>query len=106
MKLPRGLVVIVTIAVSLAVSALFLASAGVNVGAAARSMVAGSFGSSYAIFSATLVRSVPLILTGLAVAWAFTAGVFNIGVEGQFLVGASAATAVGLALPHGGLWTA
>src|SRR5438128_6469766 len=65
----------------------------------------GSFGSSYSIFSATLVRSVPLILAGLAVAWAFAAGVFNIGVEGQFLVGASAATAVALALPRGGIAT-
>jgi ABC-type uncharacterized transport system permease subunit len=46
-----------------------------------------------------------LILTGLAVAWAFAAGVFNIGVEGQFLVGASAATAVALHLPELGLFT-
>src|SRR5438128_8386247 len=65
----------------------------------------GSFGSSYSIFSATLVRSVPLILTGLAVAWAFSAGVFNIGVEGQFLLGASAATAVALQLPRLGMLT-
>src|SRR6185295_18999202 len=87
------------------IAALFLWVSGVNVGAAGQAFVRGAFGSRYAIFSATLVRSVPLILTGLAVAWAFTAGVFNIGVEGQFLVGASAATAVSLQLPRLGLLT-
>ncbi|HEX6047773.1 MAG TPA: ABC transporter permease [Gemmatimonadaceae bacterium] len=57
----------------------------------------GSLGSQYAVFSATLVRATPLILTGLAVALAFTAGVMNIGAEGQLLVGGAAATAIGLA---------
>lgn len=56
----------------------------------------GSIGSSYALTSGTLVRATPLILTGLSVALAFRAGVFNIGSEGQLLVGAAAATAVGL----------
>lgn len=51
----------------------------------------GSLGSEYAILSATLVRATPLILTGLAVAIAFRAGVLNIGAEGQFLAGATAA---------------
>jgi simple sugar transport system permease protein len=88
-----------------ATAALFLATTGIDVLAAGHAFVQGAFGSSYAVFSATLVRSVPLILTGLAVAWAFNAGVFNIGVEGQFLVGASVATAIALAFPHLGLVT-
>ncbi len=54
----------------------------------------GAFGSSYAIWSATLVRSAPLLLLGLGVALAFRAGVLNIGAEGQFLLGAISATAV------------
>lgn len=54
----------------------------------------GSFGSAYAFWSATLVRATPLTLLGLAVALAFRSGVMNIGAEGQFLAGASAATAV------------
>ena len=66
----------------------------------------GSFGSWYSITSATLVRSIPLMLTGGAVAVAFRAGVFNIGAEGQLLAGAAAATAVALALPQGGMATA
>ncbi len=40
----------------------------------------------------------PLILTGLAVALAFRTGLFNIGVEGQFIVGQLAAVIVGLKL--------
>ena len=81
----------------------FVSIAGGNVQTAASSLVRGALGSEYAVFSATLVRAVPLILTGLAVAWAFAAGVFNIGVEGQFLVGASAATATALAFRSGGV---
>jgi general nucleoside transport system permease protein len=104
--MPRWLLVAATVITVLMIAALFLAVSGVNVGAAGAAFANGAFGSPYAVFSATLVRSVPLILTGLAVAWAFTAGVFNIGVEGQFLVGASAATAVALQFPGLGLLTA
>jgi simple sugar transport system permease protein len=45
-----------------------------------------------------LVRATPLILTGLAVTLAFKGGVFNIGAEGQLLVGAAASIAVSLSL--------
>ena len=68
---------------------------------ALRALVAfwsGSFGSGYAFASATLVRAIPLILAGLAVALAFRGGVLNIGAEGQLLVGAAAASAVTLQL--------
>lgn len=65
----------------------------------------GSVGSWYAITSATLVRAIPLMLTGTAVAIAFRAGVFNIGAEGQLLAGAAGATAIALALPGGGAMT-
>ncbi len=43
-----------------------------------------------------LVRATPLIIAGLAVAFAFRGGVFNIGAEGQLLVGATAGTAMSL----------
>ncbi|MEO7083883.1 MAG: ABC transporter permease [Gemmatimonadaceae bacterium] len=64
---------------------------------AIHALFSGAFGSWYAFGSGTLVRATPLILTGLAVAVAFRAGVFNIGAEGQFLIGASSGTAVALA---------
>jgi general nucleoside transport system permease protein len=63
---------------------------------AAAALLNGAVGSWYAIGSGTLVRATPLVLTGLAVAIAFRGGVFNVGAEGQFLVGATAATAVAL----------
>jgi len=60
----------------------------------------GAFGSSYAIWSATLVRATPLLLVGLAVALAFRAGVLNIGAEGQLVLGAISASGVALAFGH------
>jgi simple sugar transport system permease protein len=54
-------------------------------------------GAELALVTDSLVRSTPLIIAGLAVALAFRSGVFNIGAEGQLLVGAIAATAVSLA---------
>jgi len=44
----------------------------------------------------TLVATAPLILTGLAVAIPFHAGLFNIGGEGQFLMGALFGTVIGI----------
>jgi general nucleoside transport system permease protein len=43
----------------------------------------------------TLLLTTPLILTGLAVAFAFRAGLFNIGGNGQYIVGSVAAVWVG-----------
>ena len=48
-------------------------------------------------FSETLVAATPLILTGLSVALAFKAGLFNIGAQGQFIAGAIGASWVGFA---------
>ena len=48
--------------------------------------------------SATVVAATPLLFTGLAAAVAFRMGVFNIGGEGQFVMGAVGASGVGLAL--------
>lgn len=52
-------------------------------------LIGGSVGSRFAL-EGTLLKSVPLLLTGLSVALAFRAGVWNIGAEGQFIVGAIA----------------
>jgi ABC-type uncharacterized transport system permease subunit len=46
----------------------------------------------------TLLLTVPLILTGLAVAFAFRAGLFNIGGQGQYLAGSIIAVWVGSSL--------
>lgn len=43
-----------------------------------------------------IVQSMPIILTGLCIGFAYRTGLFNIGAEGQFVVGALAATATAL----------
>src|SRR6267142_2612176 len=58
----------------------------------------GAFGSGYDI-GMTLFYSTPLIFTGLSVAVAFHAGLFNIGAEGQLTLGALAAAAIGAVWP-------
>lgn len=57
-----------------------------------------AFGSPYDI-GMTLFYSTPLIFTGLSVAIAFHAGLFNIGAEGQLVMGALATAAVGMLVP-------
>ena len=92
---------VLTLALALGIVALLaaiLTLGGFNVGRAMTALVRGAGGSSYAIFSATLVRATPLILTGLAVALAFKAGILNIGAEGQLLTGAAVAAAVALGM--------
>ena len=55
----------------------------------------GGFVKNWAI---SLLNAVPLIFTGLAIAFAFRAGLFNIGAEGQYYVGAMAAAVIGIYL--------
>ena len=62
-----------------------------------RAMLEGSLGSWNNIVN-TLVVSTPLILGGLSVAFGFKAGLFNIGAQGQFLMGVLGAVTVGVAL--------
>ncbi len=55
---------------------------------------------------AALVRATPLLLTGLAVALAFRAGIWNIGAEGQFYAGAVAVTWIGTRVGLDSPWAA
>ncbi len=55
------------------------------------------FGSPYD-FGETIRQVTPLIFTGLSVAFAFRAGLFNIGAEGQFVMGMTGASIVGVLL--------
>jgi ABC-type uncharacterized transport system permease subunit len=60
-------------------------------------LIKGSIGSPSALVN-TLVETVPLVLAGLSVALGFKAGLFNIGAQGQFLIGALGAVTVGVAV--------
>lgn len=85
---------VAAIGFTLLISALLVLWAGAPVGRTYALLFEGAFGSRFAI-TETLTRATPLILTGLAVAVAFRARLFNIGAEGQLYAGALAAVAVG-----------
>jgi ABC-type uncharacterized transport system permease subunit len=91
---------VIALVATVALAAGTLTLGGFDPGEALGALVQGSMGSPSVFLSITLVRAVPLILTGLAVAIAFRAGIWNIGAEGQLYAGAVAGTAVGLALPE------
>lgn len=62
--------------------------------AAYYALLKGAFGSKFAI-SNTISNAIPLVFTGLTVALGFRAGLFNIGAEGQLLIGALTAAWLG-----------
>jgi simple sugar transport system permease protein len=65
-----------------------------------RLMLEGTWGNAYG-FGQVLYKATTLTFTGLAVALALRAGLFNIGAEGQIAAGGFAAAAAGLLLPVG-----
>ena len=95
----RGLLLPVgAILLALLIGAVFILIIGKNPIGAYAALLQGAFGDLFSI-GETLEAATPLIFTGLAVAYAFRAKMFNIGAEGQFLMGALAATWVGIFLP-------
>jgi general nucleoside transport system permease protein len=93
---PRWLSPAVTVgavAVALLISGLVIALVGGDPIRSYLHILDASFGS-VGVLSDTLVKATPLILTGLACALAFRMRLWNIGAEGQFLLGAWGASAV------------
>lgn len=85
------------VVVALIFGALIMLATGVDIATIGRSFVAlakGSLGSLNAI-SETLTAAVPLVLAGLGLGLGFRAGLFNIGAEGQVLLGGTAAVIFG-----------
>ncbi len=83
-----------SILLGLLVGAIVLRLAGFSPIEGYTAMLEGIFGKPKYI-AWTIIKATPLILTGLSVAFAFRTGLFNIGAEGQFIMGALAATIVG-----------
>jgi len=97
LKLKELLFPLAAIGLGLLVGAIVILWIGKNPFAAYASLLYGAFGNLNSVAN-TLARATPLILTGLAVAFAFRCGLFNIGVEGQMLIGALCAAYVGTIL--------
>ncbi len=89
---------VISVLFALALGGIFVWISGHDPLQAYVALLRGAFGSPYDI-SETLVIAVPLLLAGLSVAVAFRAGLFNIGAQGQLLVGAVTAGWVGALWP-------
>ena len=86
---------LVSILLGLIVGAIVLALAGYNPLSAYQKIIEGIFKSPRNVGWA-IVNSTPIILTGLGVCFAFKTGLFNMGAEGQFIIG----TTVGFLLGY------
>lgn len=89
---------IASIVISLLICAIFLLLSGNNPITVYLKMIDGAFGSSFGL-SETLVKAIPLLLCGIGVAVAYRISIWNIGAEGQFAVGAIAATSITIYFP-------
>jgi len=76
---------------------------GQSPGAVYRLLIEGTWGNSYG-FGQVLYKATTLTFTGLAIAFALRAGLFNIGAESQLAAGGFMAAIVGLVLPAGLPW--
>ncbi|PIE32339.1 ribose ABC transporter permease [candidate division KSB3 bacterium] len=94
----KALTPVVTILLAMVVGAIPLLWMRINPFAAYRSIFIGAFGDIYGI-SETLVKAFPLMLCGLAVTLPLTANRWNIGAEGQYMMGAFGASVAALYLP-------
>lgn len=90
--------ILLSIILGFLVGAFFLAVMNISVGAAYGKLISSV--TSLKGFSYVVVYAIPYIVTGLSVAFSFKTGVFNIGAEGQFVVGSMAAAVVGILLPN------
>lgn len=95
MKRNRFLYTVLAIVLGIIIGSIILIVSGTNPIEAYKVIFFGAFGKPKYI-SWTIVKAVPLILTGLSVAFAFNTGLFNIGAEGQYIVGSIGALVVGL----------
>ena len=87
------LLTIASIVLALVVGAILIALGGGDPFKAYIHIGKASFGS-LGVFSDTLVKAIPLMLVGLACSIAFRMKLWNIGAEGQFFIGAFAASVV------------
>lgn len=88
---------LVAVLLALLIGALLIVYDGANPITAYQALLTGALGDSRA-WERTLEKATPLIFSGLAVAFAFKAGLFNIGAQGQLLFGSLVAAVVGFSV--------
>ena len=98
-KIMDALLPVFAVLAALLVGAFMLVILGANPLEAFGALLEGAFGSSNALAD-TVVKATPLLLIGLGICISFRGNVINIGGEGQMIIGALMATALGLAFPE------
>lgn len=88
---------VAAVLLAMLIGAVILAVSGAPPLQAYGALYRGAFGNANAI-ARTLEKATPLIFSGLAVAFAFKAGLFNIGAQGQLLMGALTSAVIGFAV--------
>ena len=88
---------LIAIVAGFIIGAVFLMIAGISPAVAYGKLIDSVFGKPKYL-AWVLTYASPLIFTGLSVAFSFRTGVFNIGAEGQFVVGSLVACVLGITL--------
>ncbi len=96
---------LISVLMALLVGALIMWATGFSPFACYSALIKGAFGAKRAIGN-TLAKAVTLSMTGLAMAVAAQAGIFNVGGEGQLYLGGMAAAITGAALTGWSPWVA
>jgi len=94
---------IVALLVAAIVGDALILTFGQSPGEVYRLLLEGTWGNSYG-FGQVLYKATTLTFTGLSIAFALRAGLFNIGAESQLAAGGFVAALVGLVLPGGLPW--
>jgi len=92
-----AVVPLIAILLGLIVGAVIMLIGGYDPILAYSSLLKTVFGNRYD-FGETLTVITPILFTGLAVAFAFRTGLFNIGAEGQYIMGMTGATVIGVTM--------
>ncbi|HSR58156.1 MAG TPA: hypothetical protein VLL57_08200, partial [Candidatus Binataceae bacterium] len=82
------------IALAIALISLVLLALGASPAGVFLALGEGAFGN-WIAFTDSLVKATPLVFTGLAISVAFSGALWNIGADGQLVIGAIAAGAIG-----------
>lgn len=98
-KFIKILVPLVSVIFSFLVGMIIIAAIGGNPLEAYGYLFQGAFGNTSNI-GETFVKATPLIFTGLAATFAYKCGVFNLGAEGQFAMGAVVSIWISTTLKH------
>ena len=99
----RPLIPVIAIPVTFIITSVFIILAGANPFQAYYNFLILPLSSNVSAIE-VLVKSTPLLLTGAAVAFAFSAGYYNIGAEGQLYAGAIMAAGLGIVLKDVSPW--